>query len=109
MEFFFLTQNNTVEIIIFILLVVTLIAIWGYDLYNWIDRIRTVFSTGSRRVSDIPHIIQKEDPNIESTPDIVSENIDTTTPTISPEGSLDNQEIMKEISKKDTSNVEKLA
>ena len=109
MEFFFLTQNNTVEIIILIVLLVTLIAIWGHDLYCWIGRIRRVFSTGSKRVSDIPYTIQKSESNTVESKDIVSENENTTNIDTSPMSSMESTETLIEKPKTNTSNIEKLA
>ncbi len=48
MEFFFLTENNRAEIAILILLAIILIYIWGYDLYQWIGRIRVALGGSSR-------------------------------------------------------------
>jgi hypothetical protein len=48
MEFFFLTENNRAEIAILILLVIILLYIGGYDLYQWIGRVRVALSGSSR-------------------------------------------------------------
>ena len=109
MEFFFLTQNNTVEIVILILLLITLVAIWGHDLYSWIGRVKTVFSIGSRRVSDVPHSIQKVESNTVEPSDIVSENADATDTNTITLSSIDKTETLVDAPKTDTSNVEKLA
>ena len=109
MEFFFLTQNNTVEIIILIILLVILAGIWGHDLYSWIGRVKTVFSTGPRRVSDVQHSIQKAETNTMMPSDTVSENDNTTvTNTLAP-SHTDSVESMIDVPKTDTSHVEKIA
>ena len=48
MEFFFLTENNRAEIAILILLAIILIYIWGYDLYQWIGRVRVALGGSVR-------------------------------------------------------------
>ena len=108
MEFFFLTQNNTVEILVLIALLLILMVIWGHDLYSWVGRIKTVFSMGSRRISDVPHNIEKIEPNTVVSRDREPKNennIDTNT--YSP-ASANSIEPMVDIPKIDTSNVEKL-
>ncbi len=109
MEFFFLTQNNTVEIILLIVLLVTLVAIWSHDLYSWIGRIRRVFSTGSKRISDIPHIIQKTESSIVESINIDSENENIKNINMSPLSSTENTETMTEKTKINIPNIEKLA
>ncbi len=97
MEFFFLTQNQTLEIIILIALTLLLVAIGSYHLYHWIGRVRVALST-TTRVTNIESRSQviKSDNNIISTEKDLTLAIDETRI----EESIEN--------KHDTSQVEKL-
>ncbi len=61
MEFFFLTQNNAIEILVLIALIVILIGIWWSDLYIWFGRVRNALTTSHVRISDIRHKVIKQD------------------------------------------------
>lgn len=61
MEFFFLTQNNSVEIQIALILGLILIAMALYNLYLWIDRIRTALWISKKQLPEkISPPIQEE-------------------------------------------------
>ena len=96
MEFFFLTQNQTLEIIILIALTLLLVSIGSYHLYHWIGRIRIALST-TTRVTNIESRSQvvKSDNNISTEKDLAI--------------AIDETHIEKIIENKhDTSQVEKL-
>lgn len=48
MEFFFLTQNVYVEILIFISLIITVIVIWWMRFFSWIKRIYEILNSSRR-------------------------------------------------------------
>ncbi len=96
MEFFFLTQNQTLEIIILIALTLLLVGIGSYHLYHWIGRVRIALSTTTRVTN-----IESRSPVAKSDSNITTEK----DPTVA----IDETRIEESIENKhDTSQVEKL-
>jgi hypothetical protein len=110
MEFFFLTQNVTLEIVVLIIIVLVLIGIWSQELYAKIGSVWSILKeitstiVNKKIVSEIPDLSKKD-----SKPHTIKNEIDkeTVSETIIDKETTDTIETLQ-LEKVDTSQVEKL-
>lgn len=64
MEFFFLTQNVYIEVLVFFILIIVLVAIWGTRLYNWIKKVYEILNSTRRARMTLNKVIKPDEPQI---------------------------------------------
>ena len=64
MEFFFLTQNVYIEVLVFFILIIVLVAIWGTRLYNWIKKIYEILNSTRRARMALNKVTKPEESQI---------------------------------------------
>ena len=64
MEFFFLTQNVYIEVLVFFILIIVLVAIWGRRLYNWIKKIYEILNSTRRARMALNKVTKPEESQI---------------------------------------------
>ena len=98
MEFFFLTQNISLEIVVLICLFIVLVYIWSQELYSWIERVWNIFKHMKRSRATMaelaPIVASVSEESIEDIATVIDEEV------VSPE--------LEKMDKIDTSQVEKL-
>jgi len=64
MEFFFLIQNVYIEVLVFFILIIVLVAIWGTRLYNWIKKVYEILNSTRRARMALNKVTKPEEPQI---------------------------------------------
>jgi len=100
MEFFFLTQNNRIEVIILIILLIIIVSIWCYRLYRWLRYIQTSLTTRTVRTADGTTVVKPPDPEIisDQIPEMREANpeaLSTISPPETPMDTIDTSQIEK--------------
>lgn len=110
MEFFFLTQNVSLEIVVLIIITLILIGIWSHELYTRIGRIWTILKEikstliNKKIIPEVPILSKKES----KTHDIKKEKYEEkVSEKITEEETIEAIEV-PQVEKIDTSQVEKL-